>query len=75
MTKEEQIKREEDLIVELKAKVEIWETLYREAQECAEAGMEPAIAISYARLGLNSARKLLAAHEASLETIKGRIHQ
>lgn len=75
MTKEAQIKREEDLIVELKAKVEIWETLYKEAQECAGAGMESAVSLAYARLGLSSARKLLAAHEASLETIKGRVNQ
>lgn len=75
MTKEEQIRKEEDLIQELRAKVEIWETLYREAQECIGAGMEPAIGIAHARLGLSSAKKLLAAHEASLETIKGRVNQ
>lgn len=69
---EEQIRQEQDLITELEAKVEIWETLYREAKICAEKGLESVVGVAYARLGLNSAKKLLAAHKASLETIKRR---
>jgi hypothetical protein len=75
MTKEEQIRREEDLIVELEAKVEIWQTLYREAKHCARIGMEPAIAIVHARHGLNAAKEQLHAHRASLETIKKRVSE
>lgn len=72
MTKEEQIRREKDLIMELEAKVEIWETLYREAKACAKKGMEPAIGMAYAKLGLRSTKELLAARKASLATIEGR---
>ena len=72
LTREEQIRRERDLITELEAKVEIWETLVMEAKACTRKGLEPAIGLAYARLGLRSAREQLAAHKASLETIEGR---
>lgn len=72
LTREEQIRRERDLITELEAKVEIWETLVMEAKACSQKGLEPAIGLAYARLGLRSAREQLAAHKASLETIEGR---
>lgn len=72
LTREEQIRRERDLIAELEAKVEIWETLVMEAKACCGKGLEPAIVLAHARLGLRSARDQLAVHRASLETIEGR---
>lgn len=73
MTREEQIRQEKDLIEELEAKVEIWQTLAAEAEKCARNGLEPAVGAAHARLGLKSAQKLLAAHKASLETIMSRL--
>lgn len=73
LTRAEQIQAEREIITELRARLEIWETLLREAEECEQEGLDAAIDKAHARLGLNSTQKQLNAHEASLKTIEGRI--
>lgn len=72
MTKEEQIRREREIIRELRAKVEIYRALCKEVRACERKGIDTAIDAAFARLGLNSAREQLAAHKASLEIIERR---
>lgn len=75
MTIHEQIRQEMTTITRLRAELAAREAELQEALNVRDRTMESARSLAHARLGVSSARRLLSAHETSLEIIKRRAEE